>query len=522
MHIGNRKSQAFFARAPEIKRPRSMFDRSFNVKDTFNVDDVIPIYVDEVVPGDTINLNLNCLIRLQTQKVPIMDNMRANFAFFYAPSRILWDNFVKMMGERINPSDSIDYSVPQINLSDVGTQVGTLPDKFGLPTGVASALPQTNALPFRMYNKVRNYWFRDQNLQDSAVVDMDNGPDSITDYGIFKVNKAHDYFTSALPQPQKGTALRIPATNTAAVTSTGAVVQIRGTTENTNRNWSVNTDATNNLFMSGHVGGVETVKFGTTTGLEITGLQQIMGTINELRTVFQLQELLETDNTGGTRYPELVDAHFGVIVPDFRVQEPEYLGGGKININTSAVPNTADDLADLGAFATATTASSKVGFTHSFPEHGYVMGLVWVNADITYQQGLNKLWTRKTRYDFFWPELQELGEQSILNQEIYYQGTSDDNLTFGYQERYAEYKYKPSEIHGEFRSTYTTPLDQWHLAEEFDSLPLLNDEFIQSNTPIERAITVTSQDQLKGDYFFDITHTRPMTARPKPASLGRF
>ena len=520
MSIGNRKSQNFFSQVPEVNLSRSMFDRSFTVKDTFNFDYLTPIYIDEVIPGDTINLNLQTLVRLQTQKVPIMDNMYCKFFFFYCPSRILWTNFTKMMGERENPSDSIDYTVPQILLPDVGVTVGSLGDKFGLPTNIAATLPSTNALPFRMYNKVYNDWFRDENLQNSLHLDTDNGPDDLSDYVLKKINKKHDYFTSALPQPQKGTALRIPSASTIPIVTNNSVPTFNAGLA-TNRTLNVLGGTDNRLYISGADPGTNQVKFGNQSGLQgdMTG---IMGTINELRTAFQLQALLELDNRGGTRYNELVLSHFKVTIPDFRLQRSEYLGGGLININTSAVPNTADDLADLGAFATATASSSHVGFTHSFVEHGYVIGLAVCTADITYQQGLNKLWTRSTRYDFFWPELQQLGEQTILNKEIYYQGTSADNNAFGYAERYAEYKYKPSEIHGEMRSTYATPLDMWHLAEEFSSLPALNSTFIESNTPIDRAITVTTQDQLKADYYFNIKHTRPMMTHAVPVSLGRF
>lgn len=523
MGIGNRSSQNYFAQTPTVNLSRSVFDRSFTVKDTFNFDELTPIFIDEVLPGDTINLNLNTLIRLQTQKVPIMDNMYAKFFFFYCPTRLLWNNFTKMMGERVDPSDNIDYTVPQILLPDVGVTVGTLGDKFGLPTGIAATLPSTNALPFRMYNKIYNEWFRSQLLQDSLVVDLDNGPDDIDDYIIKKINKKHDYFTSALPTPQKGTALQIPAAQYANVVGDGNRLGLYNT-ESGFKTGAVNTS--NQLILpSGTITTTRDLYIPTAaqgdSGMQ-TELQSAMGTINELRLAFQLQSLLELDNRGGTRYNELVLSHFKVTIPDFRLQRSEYLGTAVININTSPVPNTADDLGDLGAFATASSASSHIGFTHSFVEHGYVIGLVVCTADITYQQGLNKLWTRNSRYDFFWPKLQELGEQAILNKEIYYQGTSDDNNVFGYQERYAEYKYKPSEIHGEMRSTYATPLDMWHLAEEFGSLPSLNSTFIESSTPIERAITVTTQDQLKADYFFRIKHTRAMMTHAIPASLGRF
>lgn len=521
MSIGNRKSQSFFAQTPEVNMPRSAFDRSFTVKDTFNFDYLTPFFLDEIIPGDTINLNLQTLIRLQTQSVPIMDNMYAKFFFFFCPSRLLWNNFTKMMGERLNPDDSIDYTIPQISLPDIGVQVGSLAEKLGFNVNIGAALQTTNALPFRMYNKVWNDWFRSSELQDQITVDLDNGPDDYADYVLKKINKKHDYFTSALTDPQKGTALRIPSALTIPIETNNQAVLMRGVTQNLDKNWMAE-NVNNHMYLNTFSGaGSENLKFGSETGLQ-ADMTGIMGTINELRTAFQLQSLLERDNRGGTRYNELVYSHFRVTIPDFRLQRSEYLGGGLININTSAVPNTADDLADLGAFATATAANSHIGFTHSFVEHGYVIGLVVATADITYQQGINKLWSRKTRYDYFWPELQQLGEQAILNQEIYYDGSSNDTQVWGYAERYAEYKFKPSEIHGEFRSQYATPLDMWHLAEEFSALPNLNSDFLESNTPIDRVVTVTTQDVLKADYYFQYRHTRPMMAHPIPASLGRF
>lgn len=512
MSIGNRKTQSFFAQTPEINMPRSAFDRSFTVKDTFNFDYLTPFFLDEVVPGDTINLNLQTLIRLQTQSVPIMDNMYAKFFFFFCPSRLLWDNFTKMMGERLNPDDSIDYSVPQISLPDVGVQVGSLAEKLGFNVNIGAALQTTNALPFRMYNKIWNDWFRSSELQDQITVDLDNGPDNYADYVLKKINKKHDYFTSALTDPQKGTALRIPF-NQSSIQGSGAF-----NLSNAGGASVLKRDATQKIYTT----AVPTVDVNLeySSGLQLSATA--LGTINELRTAFQLQSLLERDNRGGTRYNELVYSHFRVTIPDFRLQRSEYLGGGLININTSAVPNTADNLADLGAFATATAANSHIGFTHSFVEHGYVIGMVVATADITYQQGINKLWSRRTRYDYFWPELQQLGEQAILNQEIYYDGSANDTQVWGYAERYAEYKFKPSEIHGEFRSQYATPLDMWHLAEEFSALPVLNSDFLESNTPIDRVVTVTTQDVLKADYYIQYKHTRPMMAHPIPASLGRF
>ena len=521
MSIGSRKSQSFFAQTPEVNLQRSSFDRSFTVKDTFNFDYLTPILLDEVLPGDTINLNLQTLTRLQTQAVPIMDNMYVKYFFFYCPSRLLWDNFTKMMGERLNPSDSIDFTIPQISLPDVGVTVGSLAEKLGFNVNIGAALQTTNALPFRMYNKIWNDWFRSSELQDQIVVDTDNGPDDYSDYVLKKINKKHDYFTSALTDPQKGTALQIPADATTLVTRVNNAPVSRAYLAGTNTLSA--TDAGLGSSGSGSVYNSSTgnIALDPNGGLQV-GLQAAMGTINELRTAFQLQALLERDNRGGTRYNELIYSHFKVTIPDFRLQRTEYLGGGLINLNVSAVPRTDTDVADLGAFATATAASSNVGFTHSFVEHGYIMGLAVATADITYQQGINKLWSRRTRYDFFWPELQQLGEQAILNQEIYYDGSANDTDVFAYAERYADYKFKPSEIHGEFRSQYATPLDMWHLAEEFGALPVFNSDFLESNTPIDRIVTVTTQDQLKADYYFRYNHTRPMMARPIPASLGRF
>jgi len=526
MSLGSRVTQHAFSMVPSVNLPRSVFDRSFGFKDSAFFDKLNPCFVDEILPGDTINLNVNAFFRLAPMVNPPMDNMYVDFFFFFVPNRLVWTNWEKFCGAQDNPGDTTSFSIPTTSITVSANTPGELYEKMGIPLG--SGTQVVNALPFRGWNLIYNTWFRDENLQNSTTVPTDNGPDTYaTTYAAgnnVNRNKRHDYFTSALPWPQKGTAINIlPADPTVIRVSNATHVRAYLTGTDT-------VDGSGTTWQSDGGGYLSRTSDATRMSIDPRGSLTVdadtAGTINQLRTAFQVQSLLELDARGGTRYVELTLAHFGVQNPDYRLQRPEYLGGGQMRINTHAVPQMSPTsgsayFAQLGAFATG-SVSERIGFSKSFTEHGYVIGMWCARADVTYQRGIEKMWKRSTRYDFFWPKLQEIGEQAIYNYEIWADSTGSDTTVFGYQERYAEYKYKPSRVAGYFASDATGTLESWHLAQDFTSVPSLNSSFIASNTPISRALANASAVPVLADIYYSFKHTRVMGTYNIPAGLGRF
>lgn len=559
----NRNSNSRFAQAPQVDIQRSTFDRSSGHKTTFNAGKLVPIYVDEVLPGDTFEMKTSAIIRGSTPIFPVMDNANLDIYFFFVPNRLVWDHWKEFNGENTASKweQTVEYSIPQMapptgNGTDVGWEKGTLADYMGIPTQVGPGASQTNAewtvnhLPFRAYCLIWNEWFRDQNLQDPVLIDkgdsQTNGRHLIPEgnsiifenqaalqgANLLPVNKYFDYFTGALPEPQKGPDVLLPLGNTAPVItnqSPNSILPQYGVTFKSDKFTEVGKTHNLSIQVTGQKYGKMVADNSATTTLEAQNAvpnnliadlgNATAATINELRLAFQLQKLYERDARGGTRYIEIIKSHFGVTSPDARLQRPEYLGGERIPINIDQVIQTSGTMegttpqGNTGAYSL--TGNQGSYFKHSFVEHGYVLGLACVRTEHTYQQGLEKIWNRKNRFDFYWPALANIGEQAILNKEIYLQEVKSINEeAFGYQEAWAEYRYKPSRVSSAFRSNIKTgSLDAWHYADYYEALPVLSAEWIQETYKnVDRTLSVQStlEDQYIADFWFKCKCTRPM------------
>lgn len=522
-------NQSHFAFIPTAESQRSSFDRSFGHKTTLDAGALVPVFIDEALPGDTMNLRMSTFVRMATPIVPLMDNLTLDSFFFSVPVRQLWDHWRAFNGEQVGPDSPTDFEIPQIAAPlSTGWTAGSLGDYFGLPTGVPGL--ETSALFFRAYAEVFDSWFRDQNLVTPYNCPKDDGPDNANFYPIANRMKRHDFFTSALPWPQKGPAVALPLGTMAPVIPNPDLSKPVFREDNGNEHNLKFTSGSDSTKFSALASSNSTAGWST-TGLVTDLTDATAATINELREAFQIQRLYERDARGGTRYSEIIKSHFQVDAPDM-AWRPEYLGGGSQSINITPVPQTqatsegVTPQANLAAYGTSSGDSHS--FVHSFTEHCIVLGLVNIRADLNYQQGINRMHLRKTRFDFYWPALAHLGEQIIESREIYCDGTGDpaqgtgDYSVFGYQERWAEYRYKPSLITGKFRSTDAQTLDVWHLAQKFENRPVLDETFITENVPMARVLAVTDEPQFLFDSFFSFTHSRPMPTYSVPGLIDHF
>lgn len=540
----NRNTESHFSLSPHVDISRSRFDRSASLKTSFNAGDVVPFFLEEVLPGDTFSVDTSKVVRMQTLLTPMMDNVYLDTYYFFVPNRLVWDHWKEFCGENTESAwiPQTEYTMPQITSpAGQGWSVGTLADYFGIPTGVAGL--SVSALPFRAYALIMNEWFRDQNLQDPLVVPTDDSTVAGVNSGIFVTDvakggkpfiaaKYHDYFTSALPAPQKGPDVTIPV----AQAGSYPVVALKDVNNN-----SLNTGP----LIFGDFNGNAGVTFSRTysslnspseqadtslvwdrpyNGAVPSNLMAVAdgnaaaATINQLRLAFQIQKFYERQARGGSRYTEVVRSFFGVTSPDARLQRPEYLGGNRVPININQI------VQQSGTESSGTPQGTVVGqslttdkhsdFTKSFTEHGLIIGVMVARYDHTYQQGLNRLWSRKDKFDFYWPVFANIGEQAIKNKEIFAQGTDKDNEVFGYQEAWAEYRYKPNMVTGEMRSAYGQSLDVWHLADDYSTLPSLSDSWIREDKAnIDRVLAVTSD--VSNQFFADI-YVKNYCTRPMP------
>lgn len=529
-------SQHLFASLPSVKLGRSAFRRPMTYKTTLNAGLLYPVYYEDVLPGDTLNMrSLTCFVRMMTLITPVMDNLFIDLHAWYVPNRLVWDNWTKLCGERDAPvsdySQDQVYTVPQMNLTNGATFAsGTLGDYFGLPVGVTGL--SVDAMPFRAYNLIWNEFYRDENLQQPPFLTRSDNDDSISNYTLLPRGKRKDAFTSALPWPQKGPGVEIPLGGTAPVIGTDNPIGVTyGTTSggpsvNLGHYYINGVNAVDLRPVSGNLGSnnIYLDKDPTNSGLVADLSSATAATINTLREAFQIQKIYERDARGGTRYQEMLVSHFGVSAPDSRLQRPEYLGGTTlpVNLHTVVQQSSTDNNSPQGNLSGYGTAGGQLHFTKSFVEHGMVIVLASIRADLTYQQGIDKKWSRKTRFDYYWPALAHLGEDAIRNKEIYADGSSADNGVFGYQERWYEYRYSNSKITGLLRSGVTGSLDVWHLSQHFGNLPTLSDSFIRENPPISRVVAVQNQPHFLYDSLIDAVWVRPMPLYSVPGLMDHF
>lgn len=538
--MANRNAESRFAQVPRAEIRRARFKRDFSNITTINEGDLVPLYVDEVLPGDTISCDLNGLIRMSTPLYPVMDNCYLDTYAFFVPCRLLWEHWENLMGQNDDSywAEKTEYSVPQTTAPSTGWNVGTIADYMGIPTGIKSI--SVNSLPFRAYARIWNEWFRDENLQQPVVQDTDdanntgsNTGNQLTDAqngGLpLKVAKYHDYFTSCLPEPQKGEAAGIPIDLGLGMMPVDTAEE-RHQTSNNSLKWNLPGTSGAPTNQNGDIVMVNgnTASTGQSAGsqkaalnpgnliVDLTGANQVNITVNEIRQAIAIQHILEADARGGTRYTELLSHEFGVTSPDSRLQRSEYLGGTRVPININQViQNSATtDASPQGNTAaySMTTLRNKM-CNYSSVEHGYLVILGCIRVDHSYQQGLSRMWSRKTRFDFYHPMLANLGEMAVLNKEIYCQGTTKDDEVFGYQEAWADYRYHPNIVTGEMRSQYAQSLDAWHYADYYEELPTLSSSWIQEGEEnIDRTLAVQSENshQFICDFFFDQTWTRPL------------